>query len=140
MNWHKYKSSFLPCGKQVHTPVMDADGVKTALAAKRQELKQLETDIAELEETAAAIGASNEAGQAERQPKFHAFDYMQNDVKQWEQMRNETIGGCGCSGPAPAAERPKKAVFMASEVEQWEAMINRTRAENDDDKDEEEES
>lgn len=125
---------------------MDAGQVDTALAAKRQELKKIEADIAELEERSAAIGASNEAAQAERKPKFHAFDYMQSDVKKWEEMRNDTsvnaaIGGCGCSAPAaPEPEDNKKAAFMASEVEQWESMMKNKKVANDEEKEDEEES
>lgn len=122
---------------------MDAKGVKTAIAAKRQELKQAEKDLANLEEKAAAIGASNEAAQTERKPKFHAFDYMQDSVKEWEQMRNEAaigsnvnepIGGCGCSSSAAPVS---KAAFMASEVEQWEDMIKNSKKNENDDEEEE---
>ena len=115
---------------------MDADQVNMALAAKRQELKKIESDIAELEEKSAAIGASNEAAQAERMPKFHAFDYMQSDVKKWEEMRNDSsvntpIGGCGCSASASEAEETRKAAFMAAEVEQWESMIQKQKVDEE---------
>ena len=115
---------------------MDVDQVNTALAQKRQELKKIESDIAELEQTAATIGASKEAAEAERKPKFHAFDYMQSDVKKWEEMRNDAnvstpIGGCGCSAPASDAEETRKAAFMASEVEQWESMMKKNKADEE---------
>lgn len=105
------------------------------ISAKREQMSTLEREISELESQKASIGSGLSAANSTSTPKYHAFDYMQGEVQQWEEARAQipdaaaTIGACGCtsgSDPGSAPEQTQTA-FMASEVEQWEKKMEEAR-------------
>ena len=118
-------------------PKMD---LASAIQEKEDLIAKLQGEVSQMKEKKAQIGSSGDAGSTGRAPKFHALDFMQGDVKKWEELRNEMMekppefeaaigGGCGCGSSSTSG------AFMASEVEQWEEMMENSRKEKDEEED-----
>jgi len=114
---------------------MDLD---SAIQEKEGLISKLQEEVSQMREKKAEIGSSRDAGATEKSQRFHAFDYMQGDVKRWEELRSEVMerppefeaaigGGCGCGSSSSSTS----GAFMASEVEKWEEMILKNREEKE---------
>lgn len=114
------------------------------ISAKREQVSTLEREIADLESQKSSIGSGVSNASSASTPKYHAFDYMQDSVQQWEEARAQAseavkIGACGCSSSSNSDSKSERteAAFMASEVEQWEQrMKDAQRAAEEQDGDE----